>query len=1190
MALGRHRLVCATLAAFYFSFLADATTMERRHEKFVKTLEVLGAGGNFETVVTVTPTRVTRSGDFLEYASLSPLSIHEGAKKLRRRRSLDARDVREELDAASATAEGDHEVFFDLGDAPGTPLSGARLHLKRNYKLVSRNFLVEERSRGGKIVGRHSLVEDCHYKGVIHNHDSFSKVALSLCNGLQGVIVRDDDTFFIEPAWNHTTTNSSNGDTQSEGGHPHVILKRSVLEHLKERRENEDDLGHCGYSDKVAGETPWWKIDPREPTKKNEKQDEEDTSSQKHHHHRHANHRTSAGRSAAEEEEVDASEPDMEKSRRRRSVSVERHVEVMVVADKMMVGFHGRKDVEKYILTIMNIVSNLYHDSSIGNAVNIVVTRVVLLTEDQPGLEINHHADQSLNSFCRWQSDINVNESTGSSDFGLAHHDNAILITGYDICTYRNQPCGTLGLAPVSGMCEHMRSCSINEDIGLASAFTIAHEIGHNFGMNHDGTGNECGPGNGQPSKIMAPQMTTNTSPFMWSRCSKKYITDFLDSGAGNCLVDSPPSRDFNFPEEMPGQLHDADEQCRFQYGAQSKQCRYGDVCRELWCTSKNERCATNSIPAAEGTNCITTDIPRGWCYRGNCVPFGYRPQAVDGSWGSWTAWAECSRTCGTGISSSSRSCDNPAPEHGGKYCIGERMRYRSCNTQRCTDPNSEPRREQCARFDTELFRGKYYNWLPYTGSNVKACALNCLAQGFNFFAERAPAVIDGTKCFSDSLDVCINGECHHVGCDHVLHSNATEDKCRVCGGDGSTCETQAGIFNMPIRMHGQYHQVVTIPRGSVNILIQELEISKQNYIALKNSRNEDYINGGWTIDWPQKFKVAGTTFTYKRPGDEPESLEALGPTSEDLVVMLLVQEQNRGLRYEYNVPVERESSGDNVSPFLWSQGQWTPCTASCAGGTQRRPVECRRVDDDTVVQPSYCNQVTKPVEQEQSCNVEPCPPMWSPGEWSECSRTCGGGHRTRHVMCMRVLSQIEDEVIDDIYCTDGKPRSSSRCNLDTCPPQWTTGRWSSCKPRCGPGTKTRDVQCKSSDRRETFPDERCDIRAKPAAKAHCSSGACPPPRWVYGKWSKCSAQCGQGIKKRRVFCGTPGTNAVRTGCPDNRKPKTVQSCTSSCGAPEPEAQCIDDVKVGYCPLVLRFKFCNRAYFRKMCCSTCSRG
>jgi len=35
------------------------------------------------------------------------------------------------------------------------------------------------------------------------------------------------------------------------------------------------------------------------------------------------------------------------------------------------------------------------------------------------------------------------------------------------------------GLAPVAGMCDPERSCSLAEDIGLASAFTIAHEIGH---------------------------------------------------------------------------------------------------------------------------------------------------------------------------------------------------------------------------------------------------------------------------------------------------------------------------------------------------------------------------------------------------------------------------------------------------------------------------------------------------------------------------------------------------------------------------------------------------------------------------------------------------------------------------------------------------------------------------------------
>ena len=36
-----------------------------------------------------------------------------------------------------------------------------------------------------------------------------------------------------------------------------------------------------------------------------------------------------------------------------------------------------------------------------------------------------------------------------------------------------------VGLAPVAGMCDPERSCSLAEDIGLASAYTIAHEIGH---------------------------------------------------------------------------------------------------------------------------------------------------------------------------------------------------------------------------------------------------------------------------------------------------------------------------------------------------------------------------------------------------------------------------------------------------------------------------------------------------------------------------------------------------------------------------------------------------------------------------------------------------------------------------------------------------------------------------------------
>lgn len=57
---------------------------------------------------------------------------------------------------------------------------------------------------------------------------------------------------------------------------------------------------------------------------------------------------------------------------------------------------------------------------------------------------------------------------------------------------------------------------------------------------------------------------------------------------------------------------------------------------------------------------------------------------------------------------------------------------------------------------------------------------------------------------------------------------------------------------------------------------------------ALKSEGDDYYINGAWTIDWPRKFDIAGTAFHYRRPSDEPESLEALGATTENLVVMVI--------------------------------------------------------------------------------------------------------------------------------------------------------------------------------------------------------------------------------------------------------------------------------------------------------------
>ena len=56
----------------------------------------------------------------------------------------------------------------------------------------------------------------------------------------------------------------------------------------------------------------------------------------------------------------------------------------------------------------------------------------------------------------------------------------------------------------------------------------------------------------------------------------------------------------------------------------------------------------------------------------------------IDGNWGAWGTWSECSATCGGGIQTKTRECNDPPPEFNGADCPGTNMRESGCNTQKC--------------------------------------------------------------------------------------------------------------------------------------------------------------------------------------------------------------------------------------------------------------------------------------------------------------------------------------------------------------------------------------------------------------------------------------------------------------------------------------------------------------------------
>ena len=55
-------------------------------------------------------------------------------------------------------------------------------------------------------------------------------------------------------------------------------------------------------------------------------------------------------------------------------------------------------------------------------------------------------------------------------------------------------------------------------------------------------------------------------------------------------------------------------------------------------------------------------------------------PHPVEGEWGEFGEWSECSAACGEGSRTRTRTCSNPVPAYGGAACQGE-----SSETQRCT-------------------------------------------------------------------------------------------------------------------------------------------------------------------------------------------------------------------------------------------------------------------------------------------------------------------------------------------------------------------------------------------------------------------------------------------------------------------------------------------------------------------------
>ncbi|KAK2838194.1 hypothetical protein Q5P01_015406 [Channa striata] len=453
------------------------------------------------------------------------------------------------------------------------------VHLQKNQLLLPADFTVFTYNHNGSLVtSRPPVQKHCHYQGFVQDMEG-SSVAMSICDGLRGVLHLADDSYGIEPLASapdqHLVYRLQDVTSQPRGcGTPH------------EEHDHTNGTEHARY----------------EPE--------------------HIHHRLH--------------------SRMKRAVLHKTHyVELFLVVDNDKYISMNRNEtaVREEMVMLANLIDSIYVQLNI---------RVVLV-----GLEIwtQHNlisteggAGDVLSRFTQWREKELVPRR---------RHDSAQLILKKNFGA-------TAGMAYVSTVCSRSHGGGINAftSNNLPSfASIVAHELGHNLGMNHD-DGRSCAC---PTAACIMHSGATGSRNF--SSCSADDFEKMILFTGGTCLLNVPrPDEAYSAPY-CGNKLVDVGEEC--DCGSQ-KECEDDPCCEYQTCKLKSGahcaygECCSNCQYLPGGTVCRASrdecDLPeycngssslcqsdvfvqnghpcrnqQAYCYNGKCQHYDGQCQAIFG-------------------------------------------------------------------------------------------------------------------------------------------------------------------------------------------------------------------------------------------------------------------------------------------------------------------------------------------------------------------------------------------------------------------------------------------------------------------------------------------------------------------------------------------------------------------------------
>ncbi|KAJ8264449.1 hypothetical protein GJAV_G00149290 [Gymnothorax javanicus] len=265
--------------------------------------------------------------------------------------------------------------------------------------------------------------------------------------------------------------------------------------------------------------------------------------------------------------------------RKKRNLPLTRYIELVLVVDKLRFDFKkgNTTAVREEMVDLANLLDRYYKQLNI----HVILVGLEIFEQENPfDVEINS-APTVLRSFVKWRR---------KSLLPRIRHDVAQLIVGRT-SSYSG---GVLGMAFVGTVCSAGSSGGISvygaDDLPLISA-VVAHELGHNLGMNHDDSDCRC-----DGRCIMAPAAGKATQ---FSSCSGDDFERLVFRGGGTCLKNQPSPSDIVTVADCGNGLLEEGEQC---------DCGKPEECKDVCCDAATCK-FTEGSACAQGGCCKDCQI-----------------------------------------------------------------------------------------------------------------------------------------------------------------------------------------------------------------------------------------------------------------------------------------------------------------------------------------------------------------------------------------------------------------------------------------------------------------------------------------------------------------------------------------------------------------------------------------------------